>query len=911
MPRRNFELDSVMRKSVDSHEFAPEQVERIRRALVVDANLASALDRAANSGFFRGFAKGSVGARGRQIGHYDRESGIIALPQTVFADGGERDLSAVLRIQAMMVDLSTKSFADGSGVGRLVSQDMLDNLQDTINRSPVLVSEISRAVTTSDPADSKHRVLESFNLVGLGSGVGGSFDTSARAMNFVPGSLMSQPLFGSSVKYNAHDLTFVIGHEIQHGFNAKRVREERAAFVRGVREIAESRDLIHDYTSLLEQRIQSARNDEAIAEIAGWNALISRIGSDGDEVTLAHVFKVSKGRALDFVERRQGDTFVLRDNLKLDSDMTLPVTFENIEAMGYNYFDRPVEPGPGDTRQAMRLGAGGGSDYRNYYAGWAVATIAHEESKVHRRGSRPEIQIDMRHAGLDEGIMERAGLDLRPSESMPYLDSSMQPAVRHRFDHTADGPNRFKHVPISGESEVFDSSSRELPHDEDVSGTSSAGGTNGTLSTGALMRKHDAPAGGFAVPLGVAPRSFGSGRPSVGGLGDSHNGDFSRASGARPSPRHALHDTPGLPANFPIFDAAEHHRLFLEAMNRHREEQAEAVEHAREARDERRHENDRVIDERARADRARDQEERYWEGREASERERRYDDERFAAGPPDEHGLRGENEAARSAQSATHSPPFAHDDAWRHASHLEREYDGIESSPSADRSWDNTPPWQNAHTSGHDPLMHDARNAETSHDPSTIDDAWFMSLDTPRWDDTREAESIVFHRDTSDSHGRGRTYENPFPTPMHPVVGPPAPDPYANLDPADPFSYNPYLPGMPEEDKDMADMWLALQSNDTQAIDKAFDKLGERPEVQQLLQEAADIIERERVELAAQREAELAEQRRIDEMIRAQQEAESLQHGPRGKVLTLDLQPLTAADMGGAVGGGDGGGGGG
>lgn len=434
-----------------------------------------------------------------------------------------------------------------------------------------------------------------------------------------------------------------------------------------------------------------------------------------------------------------------------------------------------------------------------------------------------------------------------------------------------------------------------------ASGSSDSG--NGA-SIGALVPKRGASIDNVVV----AHRFIGPAGRGVGRGGDVRAAESASARDRRVSPLHEAHDASGLPEGFPIFDAAEHHRLFREAMNRHREEQAEAVERAREARDERRHENDRVIDERARADRARVHEERYWEDREASERERRHDDERFAPGPPDEHGLRGENEAARSAHSATHSPPFAHDDAWRHASHLEREHDGIESSPSADRSWDNTPPWQNAHTSGHDPLMHDARNAETSHDPSTIHDAWFMSLDTPRWDDAREAESIVFHRDTSDSHGRGRTYEDPFPTPMHYLVGPPAPDPYANLDPSDPFSYNPYLPGMPEEDKDMADMWLALQSNDTQAIDKAFDKLGERPEVQQLLQEAADIIERERVELAAQREAELAEQRRIDEMIRAQQEAESLQHGPRGKVLTLDLQPLTAADMGGAFGGGDGGG---
>jgi hypothetical protein len=47
-------------------------------------------------------------------------------------------------------------------------------------------------------------------------------------------------------------------------------------------------------------------------------------------------------------------------------------------------------------------------------------------------------------------MMEQAGLNLAPSrQSVPYLDSSSQPATPHRFDHTADGPHQYQSVPVT------------------------------------------------------------------------------------------------------------------------------------------------------------------------------------------------------------------------------------------------------------------------------------------------------------------------------------------------------------------------------------------------------------------------------------------------------------------------------
>lgn len=126
-------------------------------------------------------------------------------------------------------------------------------------------------------------------------------------------------------------------------------------------------------------------------------------------------------------------------------------TRDNVAAMGHNYFDRPVHPLPGDTRQAMALGHGGVSDYANRSAGWAIRVIGIEEQAAsHPHGVKPQVQLNMAHAHLSESMMEQAGLNLAPSkQSIPYLDSSTQPAVPHAFDHTLDGVHQYQSVPVA------------------------------------------------------------------------------------------------------------------------------------------------------------------------------------------------------------------------------------------------------------------------------------------------------------------------------------------------------------------------------------------------------------------------------------------------------------------------------
>nr|WP_232309543.1 XVIPCD domain-containing protein [Luteibacter yeojuensis] len=360
-------------------------------------------------------------------------------------------MHAVLRVQAMVVEFGAKSYRDAAGATHPVSQDMLNNLQGTLNGSPVLADDIKRAATMADPLQPSHRILESFAFTAPGAGVGGSFNAPGHAMNLVSESLITRGSQGAG-SYNPHDLTFVIGHEVQHGFNAHVAAQARTAFVTDVRALAATRGPVHDYTALVERYIQSGRDDEAGAEIAGWNALRSRVQHDQGHVSLTDMANVLPARTADFIEPH-GAGFVAHANLKLNPDLSLAQTPANVAAMGHNYFDRPTATHrqPGDTRNTMALGHGGVQDYPNYYAGWAVATIGAEERvAAHGRGPAPQIQLNMTHAGLYEDMMEKAGLNLAPSKrSIPYLDSSAQPAVPHTFDHTADGPHQYQHVPVA------------------------------------------------------------------------------------------------------------------------------------------------------------------------------------------------------------------------------------------------------------------------------------------------------------------------------------------------------------------------------------------------------------------------------------------------------------------------------
>lgn len=430
------------------------QVDQLRSALYADPGLLTSFSNAANSGTVKSFALEASSAQPIPSGRLDTTGNVVSLPASSFVSAGSiptADLHSVLHVQAMVAEFAAKSYVDAAGTRTQVSSDMITNLQDTLNGSPVLASEIKRAASTPDPANSSHRVLEAFDIVPSGAGVGGSYSSPHHTMNLPAASLQAQAAGSRLIGYNPYELSFVIGHEVQHGFNSLDAAKGRSDFVNAAQAIAATRTPVHDYTLAIEKYVQSGRNDEARAEIAGWNALQSRVHQENPSATLYDMHNLAPGRVDDFAHRANGQPLSPRPNVQLNADLTMSPSSSNVAAMGHNYFDRPT-PGhmpAGDTRAPMNLG--GVSDYTNYYARWAVATVSWaEQSAPTIHGQKPQIVIDMAHAGLYEDMMERSGMNLGPSkQSVPYLDSSHIPATPHRFDHTSDGPNKNTYVPIS------------------------------------------------------------------------------------------------------------------------------------------------------------------------------------------------------------------------------------------------------------------------------------------------------------------------------------------------------------------------------------------------------------------------------------------------------------------------------
>jgi len=302
-----------------------------------------------------------------------------------------------------------------------VTADQVSNLRAILDQSPELARQLNESARLG--------YLRGF--AGLNDPhAGGAFHPEDKSIHLSLASLTTPKL----QPYESGEAIFVLGHELQHAFNADGQAKRAREFEDSAQAIAQSDATVHDYTAVLAARLAGHRRDEAAAEIAGWNAVVSAIKKGSSEPSLRSVFRMAPSRVSDFLERSLGPGDAGRtpkSNLALNSDLTITPTRENVEAMGRNYFDKKAT--------ATRLGFHGNSDYVNYYAASAIGWIVQMEAAYasSRGGVMPHIAIDMARLGLSEKLLEENGLDLGDdSLRMPYLDLSGSPPERQHFDHT-------------------------------------------------------------------------------------------------------------------------------------------------------------------------------------------------------------------------------------------------------------------------------------------------------------------------------------------------------------------------------------------------------------------------------------------------------------------------------------------
>lgn len=318
-----------------------------------------------------------------------------------------------------------------------VTSDQVNNLQAVINASPVLIDQINNSVAAGH--------LQQFAPLAHAN-AGGEYDGHNKVMR-LPLAMLTTPSPGQP-PFNAGEPTFVLGHELQHGFNHAATSQAYRDFFHEASQKAQEPALPHDYTAATGRLIAANRRDEAGAEIAGWNAVVDRVKSTHSNPTLKDIYEEQPGRMKDFIDRSLGSaphTHTLKPNLTLNPDFSLGATTPNLEAMGQNYFDK--------TPSNTGLGHHGNSDYANYYGAYAVGVAADLERHYNppQPGvTSPPMAMNLSQLRLTEKLMEENGINLGTNtQPMPYLDSSTTPSTAGLFQHTL---TTYQHtVPIAAQ----------------------------------------------------------------------------------------------------------------------------------------------------------------------------------------------------------------------------------------------------------------------------------------------------------------------------------------------------------------------------------------------------------------------------------------------------------------------------
>ena len=237
-------------------------------------------------------------------------------------------------------------------------------------------------------------------------------------------------------------LIFQLGHEIQHGFfyYEQGHKETENRVLAEINTIAESDAKRKDYTKPLKDLLDAERNNEALAMIAGWNAVVSYEQKQQGKTKLSLQEIVGDGFGYEqyFLDETalRNKKIIPTKGLKFNPDMT--ISNNQQEILAKTYFDQP-----GDQ---IRLGPHGESDYRNIYAARVISYIVR---KHYAHDPKAELVIDMKGLGLEERQLEINGLDLGDGNRRRVYYDKSHPKTPQYFDHTISGKNQFNHVPIT------------------------------------------------------------------------------------------------------------------------------------------------------------------------------------------------------------------------------------------------------------------------------------------------------------------------------------------------------------------------------------------------------------------------------------------------------------------------------
>lgn len=291
---------------------------------------------------------------------------------------------------------------------------------------------------------SSPKLIESFNLAAErnlikslvileDNAAGGSFSSSGKLAIGLHNLSTSNTnnVISNEKKY---EMIFIMAHETHHALTNKASEENLVKLYEDSKTEAQKGDKHRNFTTVISNYVAFNRRDEAEAQLAGYNAVVSALIEENKNISLATIRNTTK-RMLDFIPRKlvhEPKNFHAEYESNLDQSFFLEASPRNIEASAKNYFDKSSK----DTR----LGCHHNSDYVNRYAGFAIAIAINADlaEKEHNSSNKSPFSIDIQNfkvpridnpnefvnLSLSEAIIESNGLNINADKPIPYIDSS-------------------------------------------------------------------------------------------------------------------------------------------------------------------------------------------------------------------------------------------------------------------------------------------------------------------------------------------------------------------------------------------------------------------------------------------------------------------------------------------------------
>lgn len=295
------------------------------------------------------------------------------------------------------------------------------NFIDVMSESLFLVEKFNQSV--QEGRIKKLLFLES------GASEGGHYDSNIQTLRVPPISVVYDSSDSNQMPFK-YGLMFVMGHEIQHSFNREMQNTAISKYMDEIKKEVKKPDGERNFTAPMAGYMAIFRKDEADAQIAGYNAVLSAMRESNPDLKLDDLAK-STNRMSDFLTRgKKWHPAKFHDDYQYDSEtFVIQPTDKNLEAAAHHYFDRD-----------SKLGCQRNSNYVNHYVRsmLEIAIDADLAEKARNPSHKAPFALDMQgfkvpridnpneftNIPLNEYLIESNGLRIKSDKPVPYIDTS-------------------------------------------------------------------------------------------------------------------------------------------------------------------------------------------------------------------------------------------------------------------------------------------------------------------------------------------------------------------------------------------------------------------------------------------------------------------------------------------------------